>query len=579
YQAHHADFAELKGWLGAKLMWNPDADANAYLDDFFGTDGYYGAAGPIVRRYFDEIHDLVKPKNVHVTLASKMTEEWLTNEFLLYATDLFNEAEAAVKGDALHLYNVRKAALPVYYALFARLPKEKAKYAWNGTVMEDVNASPLKRKLAREFLSRADEKLDGIARDIRFSEHLNNHDKTLLEFKGAAYGLKPQPFGHDTLGAIPEMDAMLAVFIDKQLGMNRLDAKHGGIHCSLQGCDVDATRLFRVLKSSDNEMELRFFLGRHSDSRTNYTLQEDGSLKTVFTTKCDKAGGMPLAFHRPSFAFNLGNECNVCYRLDGGEWKELTAGQLFKYECFAIPQEDLDGKSAITVASPKTGQAATISLSGAKAETALVTLYPCDGTAKIVFSEQRGIKEGDTLASEYTVKFHDVKDLPPSVPADRNAKRGIRIYPHDITLGHPGDWCSYESDGDSLLGTAILMTNTHHQWCIHAFMSEFDFDASMKYKVRIRVKAVARADHGSAFSAGIYDETSKTKAPDVKGTNPDVADVKEGYNWYDLGTYTPEPSHVQLLWGAPGYFDAKKGETSAVEYVMVDCVDFIAIEQ
>ncbi len=101
----------------------------------------------------------------------------------------------------------------------------------------------------------------------------------------------------------------------------------------------------------------------------------------------------------------------------------------------------------------------------------------------------------------------------------------------------------------------------------------------MKYKVRIRVKAVARSEHGSAFSAGIYDETSKTKAPDVHGTNPDVADVKQGYNWYDLGTYTPEPSHAQMLWAAPGWFNVKKGETSAVEYVMVDCVDFIVTEQ
>ena len=581
YQAHHADFAELKGWLGAKLMWNPDIDVNVYLNDFFGMDGYYGAAGPIVRRYFNELHEIVKPKDVHVNLGTRPDDKWIGDDFLLHATDLFNEAEAAVKDDALHLYNVHKAALPVYYMRFARLPKENAKYVWNGMVMEAVNIPPAKRELAREFVTRADEKLNGVARPIRFSEHIINHEKTLLEFKGAAYGLKPQPFekGFPLLCAIPEMDAMLAIFVDNQAGMNHLAPKHGGIQCTLPGGSTYPTRQFRIIKNTGNEMEMHYFLGRHSDSRTKYTLLDDGTLKAVFTTKCEKAGGLPSAFHRPSFALNLRNESNVCYRQDGGEWKELTANPQFTYECFVIPQKELEGKSSFTIASPKTGHAATISLNAAKVESALVFVYPCDGAAKIVINEKSGIQEGATLTSEYSVKFHHVQGLPASVPSSLDSRRGLRVYPHEITLGHQGEWCRYEPDDESMLGTAILMTNTHHQWCLRLTMSELDLDPALKYKVRIRVKAVARADHGNAFSAGIYDETSKTKAPDVNGTKPDVKELKPGYQWYDLGTYIPNPSHAQWFWGAPGWFDAKKGETSAVEYVMVDCVDFIATEQ
>ena len=580
YQAHHADFAELKGWLGAKLMWNPDIDVNVYLDDFFGTDGYYGAAGPIVRRYFNELHEIVKPKDVHVHLGTRTDDKWIGDDFLLHATDLFKEAEAAVKDDALHLYNVHKAALPVYYMRFARLPKENAKYVWNGAAMENVNASPIKREIAQEFLSRADEKLGDVARPIRFSEHIINHEKTLLEFTGAAYGLKPQFFCHDiySLGTIPEMDAMLAIFMDNQAGMNRLAPKHGGIQCTLPGGDVYPTRQFRIIKSSPKEMEMQYFKGRHSDSRTKYTLLDDGSLKAVFTTKCDKAGGMPSAFHRASFALNLRNESNVCYRLDNGEWKELTVGQQFKYECFTIPQTELDGKSTITISSPKTNDAATILLAGAKVDKAFIFIYPCDGVAKIVINEKSGIQEGATLTSEYSVKFHDAQGLPQSVPSAINSRHGIRVYPQEITLGHQGEWCSYEPDGESTLGTAIHMTNTHHQWCLRLTMSELDLDPALKYKVRIRVKVAPSAEQGNAFSAGIYDETSKTKAPNVDGTKPDVKELKTGYQWYDMGTYIPNPSHVQWFWGAPGWFDAKKGETSAVNYVMVDCLDFIAVE-
>ncbi len=54
YQGRHADFAELKAWLLAKWLWNPDLAIEPLLDDFF--HGYYGAAAPLVRRYFDELH-------------------------------------------------------------------------------------------------------------------------------------------------------------------------------------------------------------------------------------------------------------------------------------------------------------------------------------------------------------------------------------------------------------------------------------------------------------------------------------------------------------------------------------------
>ncbi|MBM4035803.1 MAG: DUF4838 domain-containing protein, partial [Planctomycetes bacterium] len=44
YQGRHADFAELKAWLLAKWLWNPDLPADPLLKDFF--EGYYGAAAP-----------------------------------------------------------------------------------------------------------------------------------------------------------------------------------------------------------------------------------------------------------------------------------------------------------------------------------------------------------------------------------------------------------------------------------------------------------------------------------------------------------------------------------------------------
>ena len=51
-QADGSWFAELKAWVIAQLLWNPDQPLAPLLDRFFR--GYYGAAAPLVRRYYDE---------------------------------------------------------------------------------------------------------------------------------------------------------------------------------------------------------------------------------------------------------------------------------------------------------------------------------------------------------------------------------------------------------------------------------------------------------------------------------------------------------------------------------------------
>ncbi len=52
----HAEFGELRAWLIAKLLWNPDQAVDALLDDFFA--GYYGAAAAPIREYFDKLQTL-----------------------------------------------------------------------------------------------------------------------------------------------------------------------------------------------------------------------------------------------------------------------------------------------------------------------------------------------------------------------------------------------------------------------------------------------------------------------------------------------------------------------------------------
>ena len=50
------EFAELRTYLISKLLWDPDANADAIINDFLS--GYYGPAGNHIRQYIDEMRML-----------------------------------------------------------------------------------------------------------------------------------------------------------------------------------------------------------------------------------------------------------------------------------------------------------------------------------------------------------------------------------------------------------------------------------------------------------------------------------------------------------------------------------------
>ena len=106
----HCDFEELKAWLLAKLMWNPDQDEKPLLDRFFA--GYYGAAAPFVREYFERLRgEAIAHPDERLGIFDASFPKWYTAEFAEWAKGLFARAEDAVKGDPVRYKNVRYSRL------------------------------------------------------------------------------------------------------------------------------------------------------------------------------------------------------------------------------------------------------------------------------------------------------------------------------------------------------------------------------------------------------------------------------------------------------------------------------------
>ncbi len=163
WQGRHADFGELKAWLLAKWMWNPDLPMKPLLDDFFA--GYYGKGAPFVRAYFEKLHriqrEYSKSPDHPLRVFDSEALPSLTGEFLAEAAELWRKAADAVKDDPATSYNVRMGAFSVDYVRMERGCKLLNLSRSDAGILsvEETQA------LARSLVARLDE-----AKDIRIAE-------------------------------------------------------------------------------------------------------------------------------------------------------------------------------------------------------------------------------------------------------------------------------------------------------------------------------------------------------------------------------------------------------------------------
>jgi hypothetical protein len=109
------EWAELRSYVLAKLLWDPTIDVDEVIDDFM--QGVYGKAAAPIRQYFNMLHKIVTDPEMHFDLYSHPDEVgYLSPEILQKAHDYFDTAEKLVAGDPETLSRVKKARLPVYYA-------------------------------------------------------------------------------------------------------------------------------------------------------------------------------------------------------------------------------------------------------------------------------------------------------------------------------------------------------------------------------------------------------------------------------------------------------------------------------
>ena len=114
------EFCELRPYLIAKLLWNPDVDIQAVMTDFL--EGYFEEAAPYVAQYIELMHDELEKSGLALSIygnpADHAESGFLRPELMAQYDLFFDNAEKAVINKPDVLERVQTACLPLRFSLF-----------------------------------------------------------------------------------------------------------------------------------------------------------------------------------------------------------------------------------------------------------------------------------------------------------------------------------------------------------------------------------------------------------------------------------------------------------------------------
>ncbi len=111
------EMSELKGYLLAKLLWNPNLEVDSLIYQF--TQGYYGNAGFWIRRYIYHMQEEILKSGDWLDIYGPPTlyaNTFLSASNISAYNEYFDRAEQAVAHDSIFLLHVKTARMALQYA-------------------------------------------------------------------------------------------------------------------------------------------------------------------------------------------------------------------------------------------------------------------------------------------------------------------------------------------------------------------------------------------------------------------------------------------------------------------------------
>ena len=146
------DFVRMRNWVISHLMWNPDLDENALIDEFLV--GYYGEkAAPYLRQYWDLLTQRVKDSEVYLRCYMEHTADWLTVPVYAEAVSMLKQALDASEEETFRK-RLRREEIPMKFVLLLENERFKAYEKENGSLPVTL---PDPEEGLKEFMSLLEE--------------------------------------------------------------------------------------------------------------------------------------------------------------------------------------------------------------------------------------------------------------------------------------------------------------------------------------------------------------------------------------------------------------------------------------
>ena len=115
--SYGGDFAELRAYIVAKLMWDSEADVDATMQEFL--NGYYGEAAPYIYKYIQMMTGALIASGERLWIYDSPVSHkkgMLQPQLMSRYNELFDSAEEAVSNNTAELERVRRARLVLQYS-------------------------------------------------------------------------------------------------------------------------------------------------------------------------------------------------------------------------------------------------------------------------------------------------------------------------------------------------------------------------------------------------------------------------------------------------------------------------------
>lgn len=151
-----AEMALLRSYVISKLMWNPDADEKAIIDEFL--NGYYGNAGQYIGQYINAMQNSLIQSKFRLSIFGDpidAKEAYLSAPMMNTYEQLFDKAENSVKSDPLLLERVQVARLPLMYAAvqIGRTEIDTKRSMYQSDAKGMVTVKPEMKALVMQFVA------------------------------------------------------------------------------------------------------------------------------------------------------------------------------------------------------------------------------------------------------------------------------------------------------------------------------------------------------------------------------------------------------------------------------------------